>query len=460
MLHREAPGCFQALPLAARATPPVIPDRTDPHCENGTVYVSDVYQGDAMKGVPRGAVKTLRIVEAPAKPTYPPAGIGDWTAPGDTHSHHPTAANWNHYNTKRILGTVPVEADGSARFEIPARRFVYFQLLDGNGMMIQSMRSGTSVLPGEVAGCVGCHADRSVPPADAKSLALSQPPRVIAPWYGPARDFNYAAEVQPVLDRHCVGCHDYGKKAANKALLCGDEGLVFNASYVALMARSPALWTLPAAGEKKPLISTVGSGPLPVVPAYAWGSPRSRLVDMLRAGHHDVKLTTEEMDRIVTWIDLNAPYYPVSEDYYTNNTWGRSPLDHAQLQRLGALLLTAPGGNPYGWNSVNEYNGGDKPPGSLMLTGELPVNFTRPALSACLRAFPDANAAGYAGSLELIRTGQAMLASHPRADMPGFQPCAADQHRLDFRQQRQQIENNVWQALRENRIVYDTVPHN
>ena len=67
---------------------------------------------------------------------------------------------WNHYNSKRVLGTVPVEPDGSAYFEVQARRFVYFQLLDENGMMIQSMRSGTSLLPGEQAGCVGCHAYR------------------------------------------------------------------------------------------------------------------------------------------------------------------------------------------------------------------------------------------------------------------------------------------------------------
>ena len=455
LLHLEAPGCFQPVPLAARPTPPVIPDRTDPQRDSGMVYVSDVYQGDAMRGVPRTAVKTLRIVEAPAKLTYPPAEVGDWTPPDDSHAHHPTAVNWNHYNNKQILGTVPVEADGSAYFELPAHRFVYFQLLDEHGMMIQSMRSGTSVLPGEVAGCVGCHAYRSVPGDAAKSLALRRAPSAIAPWHGPARQFNYAAEVQPVFDRHCLGCHDYGGKAAHKALLNGDLGLAFNASYVALMARSPGLWTPHGSNGTKPLVSAVGSGPLPVVPPYSWGSHRSRLVDMLRAGHHEVKLTPAEFDRIVTWIDLNAPYYPCAEDYYTGNTWGRSPLNHARLLRLGQLVLAAPGGKPLGWNSVTDYNGGGVPPGSLMTSGELPVNFTRPELSACLRAFPDPAEAGYAEALALIRTGQALLAAHPRAEMPGFQPGAADQQRLDFWHRRQRIENQVRQALREQRTVYD-----
>lgn len=455
LLHREAPGCFQPMPLAAQPRPPVIPDRIDPKTDTGLFYVTDVYQGEAMAGVRRGAVKTMRIVEAPAKLTYPASGIGDWAAPGDGDSHHPTAVCWNHYNSKRVLGTVPVEADGSAYFEVPARRFVYFQLLDENGMMIQSMRSGTSLLPGEKAGCVGCHAYQSSAPVRSVSLALRRGPSRIAPWYGPARDYSYVTEVQPVLDRQCVSCHDYGKGPGEKQNLTGDLGLAFNASYVTLMASSPSLWHLPKPDEPKPLISIVGTGPLPVVPPYSWGSHRSRLVDLLRAGHEKVKLSPEEFDRIVTWIDLNAPYYARYEDYYTANTWGRSPLDHQQLLQLGKLVSAAPDGKRWGWNSVTEYIGGSKPPGSLMASGELPVNFTRPERSACLRAFPTAESAGYTEAFALIRAGQAMLAEHPRADMPGFQPCTADQERLNAWHHRREIEEGVWQALREGRKVYD-----
>jgi hypothetical protein len=91
-----------------------------------------------------------------------------------------------------------------------------------------------------------------------------------------------------------------------------------------------------------------------------------------------------------------------------------------------------------------------------MATGELPVNFTRPERSACLRAFRAASTPGYAEALSLIRAGQAMLAEHPRAEMPGFQPCVADQQRLDACRQRRQVEERVLQALRENRKIYDT----
>ncbi len=97
---------------------------------------------------------------------------------------------------------------------MPADRFVYFQLLDEQGMMVQSMRSGTIVRPGETAGCVGCHEQRqtSVPP-QGLAQAMRRHPQRLEPWYGPPRNFNYLAEVQPVLDRHCVSCHDYEPEA-------------------------------------------------------------------------------------------------------------------------------------------------------------------------------------------------------------------------------------------------------
>ena len=257
-----------------------------------------------------------------------------------------------------------------------------------------------------------------------ESLAFRRGPSTITPWHGPARDFNYTTEVQPVLDRHCVVCHDYGKEPGQKQILSGDMGLVFNASYVTLMARSPALWRLAKPGEPKPLVSTVGSGPLPVVPPYSWGSHRSRLIDLLRAGHEGVKLSPEELDRIITWIDLNAPYYPFYEDYYTGNTWGRSPLDHRQLLRLGQLVSAAPDGKIWGWNTVTAYIGGSTPPGSLMASGELPVNFTRPERSACLRAFTAEHARICGGPLARFAPARRCWRSILARKCPDFSPAS------------------------------------
>ncbi|MBE0542649.1 MAG: hypothetical protein IH623_14920 [Verrucomicrobia bacterium] len=209
LLHTEAPGCFDPMPLGPRVRPPIIPSRRDFANQPGTFYVQDVYQGVTMTTVPRRSVKWLRVVESPEK-RY-------WTSTAwDGQGIEGPAMNWHDFNNKRILGTVPVEADGSAYLELPSDRFVYFQLLDESGMMVQSMRSGTMLQSGERASCIGCHEDRrSAPPAATTggTDALRREPSRLAGWHGDPRDFNYLTEVQPVFNRRCVSCHDFGQDA-------------------------------------------------------------------------------------------------------------------------------------------------------------------------------------------------------------------------------------------------------
>ena len=144
LLHAEGPGCYDPMPLRPQPRPPVLPARCEFETKPGYFFVADVYRGTHMQGVKRGSVKTLRVVESPEKRHWSPgAWFGQgYTAPG---------MNWHSLENKRILGTVPVEEDGSAFFRVPADTFVYFQLLDASGMMIQSMRSGANVHAGEVA---------------------------------------------------------------------------------------------------------------------------------------------------------------------------------------------------------------------------------------------------------------------------------------------------------------------
>ena len=433
LLHEEAPGCFDPMPLGSRPRPVVLPSQVDASRDEGKFYVRNVYIGDYMERVEPGSVKYLRVVEAPAKRAWVPKGMGDWAPRGSGDSHHPVAVNWNHYNNKRILGTVAVEADGSAYFTVPAGRFVYFQLLDENGMMIHSMRSGTMLQPGERQGCIGCHESRleSASATGIPTLALSRGPRKLDGWYGPERNFNYAAEVQPVLDKHCVRCHDYGRES-HQPNLSGDKGLIFNHSYVSLMRSSPSYYrrTEQERPGAMPLISSVGAGPVKVLPPYSWGSHRSRLVKLLKEGHYDLKLDRESSDRIATWIDLNVPYYPSHLSYYWQNTAGRSPLNHQQLSELGKLVRESPSGAHFGWEKVNEYLCNQI--GQLMATHDPPVNFTRPEYSLCLRGFQDTGDPRYARALNLIRRGQRNLQEHPRCEMPGFVPCEAHRRQLEF----------------------------
>jgi len=386
LVYVEKPGCFDPMPLGPRRRPPVIPSGVDLAEKEGAFYVVNVYTGTGMERVAPGTVKYLRVVESPEKRF--------WTNPawdGGTGQQAPAMA-WNDFNNKRILGTVPVEEDGSAYFIVPADTFVYFQLLDERGMMIQSMRSGTIVRPGETRGCVGCHEDRRTSvPTPRYGLAWRRPPRRLKPWYGPPRLFSYTAEVQPVFDRNCTSCHDYGREAGGKLNLAGDLGLVFNTSYVEL--------------RKKGYVRVVGAGPYEVLPPFSWGSHASPLVNVLIHGHgkpeidNEIDLSKEEFDRIVTWIDINAPYYPsYAAGAFRKNLYGRSPLSDAQLRRLSELC---------GVNVMDRA----KP--------EL-VNFTRPALSPCLAGFRDRNDPRYREALAIIEAGREALRRHRRPDMPGF----------------------------------------
>ncbi|HJN08184.1 MAG TPA: hypothetical protein QF564_05795 [Pirellulaceae bacterium] len=392
LLHSEKAGCFDPMPLAPRTRPPAIPSRIEPKNRDGYFYVADVYLGAGMEKIERGQVKSLRVVESPEKRFWTHTA---WNGSG---TQAPGMA-WNDFNNKRILGTVPVEPDGSAYFSVPADTFVFFQLLDEKGMMVQSMRSGTIVRPGERIGCAGCHESRRASVPNAPALALSRSPSRLAPWYGPARKFNYMAEVQPVFDKHCVSCHDYGKEGGKRLNLAGDAGLIFNTSYVELRSKN--------------YVRVPGAGPATILPPRTWGSHVSPLVSVLLNGHKDqqidkgITLDKQSFDRIVTWIDINAPYYPDYASAYPGNTYGRSPLAPVQLKRLGELT---------GIN-LNDQKFSSH------------VSFTRPEQSPCLDRFEDKGGTGYKEALSIIRGGAALLAKQPRADMPGFQLVGTDAER-------------------------------
>jgi hypothetical protein len=418
LLHSEAPGCYDPMPLRPRTPPPVIPKRrmfTDPKAP-GTFYVQNAYVGTHMLGVKPGSIKALRIVESPEKRSWSQRGWGGQgeQAPG---------MNWLNFENKRILGTVPVEEDGSAYFEVPANTYVFFQALDGNGMMIQSMRSGAYVQPGETYGCVGCHENRvgDIPQAAATPKAMKREATPLNGWYGTPRMFSFQREIQPIFDKHCVSCHDYGKKAGEKLNLAGDRDVVFSTSYV-------DLWTQGA-------LTCVGAGPAEIQQAYSWGSHPSKLIKTLRAGHSDVKLSAEEMDRLITWVDINAPYYPFYESAYPQNLGGRCPLTGDELNRLKVLTGVQVAGNH-----------GAKQRSTL--------SFARPERSRILAALPQGSAA-WNEAVALIREGGVRLKQKPRADQEGFTPSEADlQHEAKY-QARLEAERAVYGAIRAGKKVYD-----
>jgi len=407
-------GCYNPMPLRPRTRPPVIPERRDYENADGYMYVYDVYEGTHMKGVKPGAVKFLRVVESPEKRF--------WTHPAwNGQGVHCPGMNWHSFENKRILGTVPVEDDGSAYFALPSDKFVYFQLLDENGMMIQSMRSGTMVQSGEHSGCAGCHSNRSATPAPKATppKAMQREASRLTGWYGPPRNYSFLAEMQPVLDRNCVKCHDFPTSASvppadggKKLVLAGDQNAAFNIAYT-------EIWT-------KRQVKVVGGGPAEIQQAYSWGSHASKLVEVVRKGHYDLKLSKEDFDRLVTWVDINAPYYPSYATNFPDNPYGRSPLTNAQTEQLKKLGIS-----------------------------DMAVSFDRPEMSPGLTKFQDKTDPKYKEALRTIQAGKEMLRSSPRADMPGFVPCATDQKRDEKYRLRAAVELRNRAAIREGRKVYD-----
>lgn len=312
----ERHSCAQPVVVAARPTPPVLASSVDYRKSDGQFYIQDIYAGESLKGIPRGTIKKLRVVQLHYK-----ANDGGVT---EDFRHMPIAPRPNGpWMSKTVLGDADVCEDGSVSFSVPARTPVYFQALDAQGNALQTMRSWTMVQPGETYGCVGCHENkRQAPTASAAGLqALKRPPQALQPFQGPTRPFSYTREIQPILDKHCIRCHDgtgdarqelpklangreylwpFNRKMAARPLLVQAETYnkmhrhFWNTSYLQLM---PYI---------DPLNCNLHAEP--VAPG-TFGAITSPLVKMLAAGHQGVKLAPGELDKIRCWIDLAAPHY-------------------------------------------------------------------------------------------------------------------------------------------------------
>jgi len=420
LIHEDdSLSCFDPMPLGPRFRPREIPIARRFDNSPGNFYVQDVYEGTHMAQVERGAVKYLRIVESPEKRTYTDAA---WNGQGQ----QAPGVNWHSFETKRILGTIPVEEDGSANFTAPSGKFLYFQLLDENKKMIQSMRSGVIIHPGETNGCIGCHEDRLSAPLNLNRMpiALRKKPHPISEPDNQEQVFSYMEKVQPIFDRHCISCHDFEKEAGSSLVLAGDRNPYFNASYVDL--------------HVKKQIQCIGGGPAQLQQAYAWGSHQSKLVELLEAGHQNISLSQEEMETLCAWIDLNGIYYPQYESAYPGNPAGRSPLTAEELDRLGKLT-----GINFGKLAAFNRTLGPQ------------ISFERPELSPCLAGLK--NERLYKEALQIIRKGQQRLEDLPRADMEGFVPCEQHRVQLDKFNKRLQQEEENRQAIAEGRVYYESI---
>ncbi len=439
-LAKAGVECHEPRPLRARPRELVIPPRSDPGQAVGRLILQDIYTGRRMEGVKRGEIKKLLVLESLPKPInysgkMPPMSFGGT------------------YTLERILGTVPVEPDGSAYMEVPALRSLFFVALDENNNSVKRMHSFLAVMPGETTSCVGCHEQRQrtpLPQAHGAVQALRRPPSQITPIAGIPDVFDYPRDIQPIFDRHCLACHDYDRRAGG-VILSGDHGPIFSHSYYTLTARQ--------------LVSDGRDRLETNLPPRTVGTSASPLMKMLDGGHYDAKLTQHEQDMIRYWIESAAPYpgtyaalgtgmiggFPKSVLETSDRQWPSSIAAAEAIQRRCTrchddslpmprylsddleLILSNP--------DMNDVR--------IRLSRHLMFNLSRPEKSLILLApmatdaggyglcrqrdenglfgesvsvFADANDSDYQKILALCREGKQRLEEIKRFDMPGFRP--------------------------------------
>ena len=286
-------SCYAPMPVQPRPRPREMPDLSRGG-DRGWFAVQDVYQG--LTGVKRGEVKWLRVVEETTRVSGYPAG-GRWW-------NQAFLISWQgSYVVKNVLGVVPVAQDGSAYFEVPAGRAVYFQALDADGRMVQGMRTFVQAVPGVTRSCIGCHEYKyGAPPRRSPAQASGAKPAPLKPESWGSGFIDYPTMVQPILDRRCGSCHGGDKNIAGGVDLSGGWTWAFNISYETLLKRT-------LTGFLNCHNSSVNTSR--VHPPRTYGSGSAPLAKLLVSGHKEriEEMTRPERDLLMAWMDGNCNYF-------------------------------------------------------------------------------------------------------------------------------------------------------
>lgn len=428
-------------PLRARPREPVLASRVRPESATGEAVLAHVHLGRGMDGVRPGEIKKLLVLETLPKPINYTGGMEPLTYGGS-------------FTLERLVGTVPVEEDGSAYFELPALRSFFFVALDEKNFSVKRMHSFMTVQPGERVGCVGCHERRTQTVQTSGLAALRRPPSRIQPIPHVPDVLDFPRDVQPILDRHCLRCHDYdpgpgpgeGPRAGG-VILSGDRGPMFSHSYVTL-----TVWGEFADGRNEP----VGNRPPRSV-----GSSASPLMRRLDGSHYGARLSPREVDILRYWIETGAPYpgtyaalgtgmiggYDENRQVGTDDDWPETRAAQAAMTRRCGTCHQGERRLP---QALSDENGLSfwRPKWTdprLRRSRHLLFNLTRPEKSLVLLA-PLARSAGgygrcgsggagdiflgtddpdYRAILAMVVAGRKKLEDIKRFDMPGFRPDPA-----------------------------------
>ena len=413
-------------PIVPRVRERLVPRRMDTGEPTGRLVLANVNYGRGMTGVEPGDIKKLLVLESLPKPV-------NFNMPGHPMfqiSHMEPLTIGGSFCLARVIGTVPVEADGSAYFELPAMRSLFFVALDENDLSVKRMQSFVTVQPGETTSCSGCHEQRTnTPPPTGALEALARSPSRIEPFPGIPDVLDFPRDIQPILDRYCVECHNPDRREGNVDL-CGDRTPVYSNAY----------WTI----VKRRLISDARNGHGNRAPRTI-GSSASRLLDYFDGSHEGVEITERERMTLILWIETGATYPGTYASYLSGIAPVEFPVEMMN-RRCGECHAIKPNAHPRlawegddirPWARLPLKFGESDPALSL-------CNLTRPEKSMLLRAPLAKSAGGYAicqsksgdrkavfsdtsdpdyRQLLLAITGtQEDLNTIKRFDMPGYRP--------------------------------------
>jgi mono/diheme cytochrome c family protein len=399
LVYRDpAISCFVPIPLRPRPRPLVCPDLTDPAVPYATCMVANA--GYGVDGVDPKSIRYLRIahrLQWPYDNTY-----GGQRYEPDVKG---VMINWT---PARVIGEVPVEADGSAHFRVPADTPVYFQLLDENHMELRRMRSFISFQPGEVRSCHGCHETREEAPRNLNRpypLAMARDASIPAPPPWGDKPISFLRDVQPVFDEHCVECHS-GLEPAAELDFSGGLTKSYNRAYDTIRAHN--------------LVSRSNVGDDARVTApLAFGSHKSKLVEVLRNGacSKRAKLDKEDWLRLVTWIDANAPYH----DGFINKRPETPPYDLPADRELAAQITAVHAKRCSGCHQPGDVSRLDlidlrRPQATAFLAA--PLADEAKGTGRCEQpVYNDRNDADYQTVLRLVEAAVEKAWEHPRRDV-------------------------------------------
>ena len=430
-------------PVLPRALGKVIARQTDLAQATGKLTLYNILEGRNMQGVKPGEIRKLLILESLPKPINYTGGMDPLTYGGS-------------FTLERVVGTVPVETDGSAYLELPARRSFFFIALDKDDLAVKRMQSFLTVQPGEVTSCIGCHEQRTrttLPPLHAK--ALERAASTITPIPGVPEVFDFPRDIQPILDAACVACHDYDKTArggpcAGKLILTGDRGPMFSHSYFMLTIAG-----LFSDGRNQ---ATSNHAP------RTHGSSASRLLKLIDGSHYGATVTPQQATLLRLWIDAAATYpgtyaalgtgmiggYEENQQVGSDHDW---PSTRAAGQVLDTRCVACHSGKgaPPLPRSLSDERGTSFwqpkiPDRSLVTSRHLVFNLSRPQKSMILLAplarsaggyqlchkpdddaevFSNTSDPGYQALLAMVTAGKDHLDAITRFDMPNFKPRPA-----------------------------------